>query len=263
MATRNVCFVHIEKAGGTTLNDFFLEALRGYWILPPQKRDYGWRYDGSYLRRLRKVVPFQHVGGHQLAAFADYEQVFPNPLYVTFVREPLARFLSHVNWRNKQAAKADLDSILANSRHLNAQCFRIGGERTFAAARQVIESHPHFLGLTEHYAESVFILQKLLGLAPTPFENSNVTQARHRKLSEQGLTSGQWEQIREANAEDVRLYEWIVNDVFPRQQQQVHWSEAELQSYLQLAGAYRRGRLFDWTKRLKNGFSKLATRLIR
>ena len=37
----NVCFVHVEKAGGTTLHDFFLQHLPRYWVMPPQQKGYG------------------------------------------------------------------------------------------------------------------------------------------------------------------------------------------------------------------------------
>jgi hypothetical protein len=259
MQNVNVVFIHIEKAGGTTLNDFFLENLAGYWVMPPKKMEYGWRYDSRYLRKLRKVLRFKHVGGHQIAAFKQYEDVFPNPFYVSFIREPVDRFLSHVNWRTKQEVATDLERFVSNERTLNQQCFRICGERAFAPAKRLIETKPYFIGITEMYVESMFILQRMLGLHQAPFQNSNVTKSQHKKFSSSDLDPAQLERLRGANAEDVKLYDWIVSELFDKQKAQVDWSESHFEEFNRSVPAYHRPATFDFRKKLKAGFARLAT----
>ncbi|MEZ6035081.1 MAG: sulfotransferase family 2 domain-containing protein [Planctomycetaceae bacterium] len=258
----NICFVHIEKAGGTTFNDFLLENLPGYWILPPQKNAYGWRYEADYLARLRKVIPFQHIGGHQLAAFDHYDNLFPNPLYVSFVREPVSRFLSHVNWKSKQH-ESTLSDFLQDPKTLNSQCFRISGQRKFEPTRGLIESRPYFIGLAEQFTLSLYMLQKLLGMHHRPFENSNVTSSQKKVYTASHLDSSQLDELRAANQEDVRLYEWIVNEFFPRQVEQLQPTESDLQQFLEESKKYRRQAWFAPRKKLRAAICRIATRLIR
>ena len=252
----NVVFIHIEKAGGTTLNDFFLENLPGFWIMPPQQHEYGWRYGGQYLQRLRRILRFQSIGGHQLGPFCDYEEVLERPFYVTFVRDPVTRFLSHVNWRDD--GRTDLQAVLSNERTLNQQCFRLSGERDFEPAREIIESHPFFVGLTEKYAESLFVLQRVLGIRNAPFQSSNVTHASRKKFETRALSNDLLGEIRDRNSEDEKLYQWVVSEVFDRQKIEVGWDHDEFQRFQAEAGQFRRSQVFHVRKKLKAALCRLA-----
>ncbi len=259
---RNVCFVHIEKAGGTTLHDFFLQNIPGYWVMPPQAIEYGWRYNAAYLGRLRRFLRFRSVGGHQLAAFEQYGTILENPLYVSFVRDPVDRFLSHVNWRSK-GRETNLDQFLMNERTLNAQCMRICGQRQFEAAKAVVESHPYFIGTTEDYDESLFLLQKVLGIQHAPYQSSNVTRARDRKVKSANLDQAVYEKVRDANAEDVKLYKWVLEELFPQQKQQADWSDEEFSEFCAKTLSFRRGPGFSLSKKFKSAVCRFATRIVR
>ena len=256
----NVCFVHVEKAGGTTLHDFFLQHLPRYWVMPPQQKGYGWRYSADYLRKLRRILLFSSIGGHQLSPFDNYATLFDNPLYVSFVRDPVDRYLSHVNWRSRGKVE-DLDLFLSNDRTLNAQCMRICGQRKFQPAKQIIESSPYFIGVTESYDESLFILQRILGLRDVPYQASNVTKPQERRLASNELDGMTYNRIRDANSEDAMLYDWIVSEVFPRQKACFDWTDEEFEVFRSSTSGFRRGPGFRVAKTIRSVACRAAIRL--
>jgi hypothetical protein len=240
-----------------------LRCLPNYWVLGPQPGKYGFRYDATLLGKLRRMLRFEHLGGHALAAYENYESVLANPLYVSFLRDPIERYLSHANWiAAGGAASTQLTDFLSNPRMRNIQCFRICGKREFAPARQLIEEKNYFVGSSECFDESVFVLQQLLGLQLARIERSNVTKDENRRFGLPQLDAKTRQQVVEANREDLKLYEWVSSEWYPAQMRRVGYTDHDFQRHAEAAAVKKLDRMFLIKKKTKNAISRWATTLV-
>jgi hypothetical protein len=229
----------------------------------PQPGKYGFRYDARSLRKLRSILRFEHLGGHALAAYENYESVLANPLYVSFLRDPIERYLSHANWIAGSGARtAQLSDFLSNPRMRNIQCHRICGKREFAPARNLIEEKNYFVGLSEQFDESVFMLQRILGLDLIRIERSNVTVDQNRRFALPELDPTAQQQIVAANREDLKLYDWVVGKWYPVQKQRMDFTDEDFQHYADATVVKRLDRPFLVKKKIKNAISSWATNLV-
>ena len=95
---RLICFLHIEKAAGTTVH----EILRNnYWDSPyiynPTDTSQAHHLNSQELFSIGKKTPFfKAFGGHSIRLWEDYGQSFGQDVfYFTFFRDPIKRYLSN------------------------------------------------------------------------------------------------------------------------------------------------------------------------
>src|SRR4051812_4528507 len=98
-------FIHIEKCGGITLHNLLHANFKGYISPHPGFQEHLSKEELKWLKRLYpgKVTG---IGGHRAGAFQHYEDVIKQPLfYFTFLRDPIKRYLSHLNWQKMIMSK--------------------------------------------------------------------------------------------------------------------------------------------------------------
>ena len=117
-----LCFIHIERAGGTTLHYVLRnnDPLR-YLTLTPwfyEANEPGNWLTADELQWLRRLLPHTRgIGGHPPRSFLDYEAAVGEPLqYFTFLRDPVKRWTSHYNYQREVmgvpwTAEAFLDDL--------------------------------------------------------------------------------------------------------------------------------------------------------
>lgn len=213
-------FIHINKTAGRTVR----------WIL---RSSYGMRhceaepwhgssngpFSAADLRRLRRIYPrMASLAGHRVTGYADLDSVATDLRYFTFVRDPVkltaSRFQYHVDYRNKPGLV--FEEWLEREWLRNPQTKQIGGGPDVEAALRAIERKDIFVGLTEHFDESLVLLKNLrapdLDTAYTP-----VNVAKRGTLAKELLADRKTrEAIAEANAADVALYEHVRSELYPR-----------------------------------------------
>ena len=107
-------------------------------------------------------VKITGVGGHRLLA-TNYS-LDGNPFIFSFLRSPNSRFISHLNWQiTKMRRNWTVETFAQNQYFNNYQCMRICGTRDASAAIDVINNVFSFVGLLEHYDESLVLMKFLLG----------------------------------------------------------------------------------------------------
>jgi hypothetical protein len=219
-----ICFAHIERAGGTTLHAILRKNYPSFLTLTAPK----WASDGStvftsaQLRVLLRVLPFTAgVGGHHVRTNLGYERVTERPIqYLTFLREPVARYLSHLRYQLERFPERwDLGRLLDEESFWDFMTWRVAGSSDLELAKHRLADDYTFVGLQERFAESLVLLRRML--APSReldvrYEHLNVAASQARWMRDPGVQR----QAEERNAVDLELYAFAESAIYPT------WAEA-------------------------------------
>jgi len=215
-----ICFIHIERAGGTTLhymfrhNYFSFVTLTPWYLWTNEKQNI---FTAAEAKALFRTLPFvKAFGGHTARSYLGYESAIGKPIeYVTFVREPISRYLSHFRYQNRaMGIPWTIDEYLNEPRFDNFMTRRIAGTCDLDLAKQHLMEDYQFVGLTGHFDESLVLMKKYLGVPNFDISYS----ARNAGLKDhQEISLEPWmDQIREKNALDIELYRFAEKTLFPR-----------------------------------------------
>lgn len=201
-------FLHIEKTGGITLNNILHQSLPGYVTPRP---DYGSRFEKVHLDRLQKWYPLkiQGIGGHRIDPTVGYRT---DQFTFTFIRKPIDRYLSHLHYQiYKMGIDWKLEDYLNNPYFNNFQTYRIAGQTDLQKAKQVMDKHLDFIGLVEHFNQSLGLLKvQLPGLdLKMDYQKSNVTLPQNKRFVFEELSKKYQDQIVANNQLDIELYELV------------------------------------------------------
>jgi len=224
MEKKFICFIHIERAGGTTLHHLINYNYPFYVTLKPW---YFWsNEEGNYLKKgelncLKKILPIlPGIGGHTTRTYANYESVIDKSIfYFTFLRNPVYRYISHFNYQRQVIGiEWEIEDFLNESKFNNYQVVRLAGEEDLEKARFVLEEKIDFVGLTERFDESLLLLKNKLNDKDFQinYERKNVTKEKKRTLHFEDLYEELQTKIKENNKLDIELYEYVVDKVYSR-----------------------------------------------
>jgi hypothetical protein len=225
--------VHIEKTAGMTMRNLFCRNLRDQGCVEIKAMG----DDKSHADWERLLAQMKAMPHRQLAAWTAYHgnvrygfhDVLPRPArYITFLRDPLKRVVSRYqmmrrlkvisarhrldlskpdwnlsatpgfiysfdNWQTRVLAGLDREVPFGECR-----------EEHFEAARENLERHFDFVGVTERFDISILLLNRLYGWPWRFFVPHNVAPASSPAYAD--LSGQVLEAIRELNQYDYRLY---------------------------------------------------------
>lgn len=229
-------FVHIEKTAGSTLLTILRRSFGARHCdirLPLAKRQFDTQdhkavVEAADLRHVRRLYRnLSGISGHNVKPYADLQQECPQMKFITILRDPAARFRSHFFNRSMSHTQADFDYWISQEWLHNWQAKMICGEPNADRAIELIESRFGFVGLTERFDESLVLLAS--ALADPQFQpqyrsvNRLSDKNRPRDLARKNTDMSYMEledtqaRVRAANAEDQKVYDYIVANVYPRQ----------------------------------------------
>ena len=212
-----IAFVHTEKTGGITLNRVL-------------QKSYGARHcdvqtiavrQKEFRDRDFKLVKMAHprldsIAGHKIRPYVDLSG---DVKYFTFLREPVKRCISHYQFQvHNMGQSHPYDYWIGNEHYRNYQTQKIAGVQDVEKAIEILEERFLFVGLTEKFDESLGLLNRLLeNRLDISYDRHNVSPdnaIRDRIMGDPGLM----ELTRAANELDRQLFEYVVNDLYPRYQ---------------------------------------------
>ncbi len=218
-------FIHIPKTAGSTFRHILRLSFgpRHCDIKAPmgKRASHGW-IDAADLRRSRRVYPWlDGVAGHRVTCFAGLQNGAPGVRFVTFLRDPHKRFLSHFQHhqrgRGTPSTREDFLAFCADPRWRNVQTRWIGGSEDPATALAAIDRNRVFVGLTEDFDTSLVLFRAWLGHPRLNIHYAPRNRAPNPATLDARADPELAAALEEANRSDVLLYRHAVDKVFPRQ----------------------------------------------
>jgi len=215
-----ICFIHIEKAGGSTLHNWFKYYMPNYLSLDPY---YTWtnEKDSEFSNRELEILKMFHpmisgFGGHRLRSYLCYEDLFNQNLkYITFLRNPIARYLSHFQHQNEMMKnERSLNEFLNERRFNNFMCVKICGKQDGVLAFKQLKKMFSFVGFVEDFNKSLLLLcNEFSNHSIQPYYEKKNEGNRNMKINFDKLDENFQFKIEQNNREDIILYK-LAKDYF-------------------------------------------------
>ena len=213
-----IVFLHIPKTAGTSFQ-FILNNNLGisHCHTNHTKKKFFTQADFKFAR---KVFPrLRGIAGHNLVD--PLALSVPDPFYITFLREPVARVLSSyqerfiVNRRHGWPACDFAEALRTDEGLENLHVKLMAGERNLDKAKRFLE-RCDFVGLTEKFDLSLHLFGRLYPKKlDLRYPMRRVAKDNTIKKSIE-KDSALMEKAREYNRLDIELYSFAINEIFPK-----------------------------------------------
>ena len=257
---RLICFTHIQKAGGTSVEVIMRRHFGlGYMLVDPRE---GWIYRPQDLAADLRLNPLaRHLCGHWLRPFVDFGPDV-DPIWYTMVREPISRFISHYQYHlERMDSSQSFEDFLRSPIQENVQTWLIAGEQDVDAAKQILETRFRAVGVLEWFRESMLIVREALELDGLRFRQeprSNPASSLEMRERLGVLADMYADECLERNRLDIELYRFVREEIFPRQVRE--YGEARLRR--EVVGAFPEARL-SLAERLRDSSAIAFRRLVQ
>jgi hypothetical protein len=204
---KKVVFLHIQKTAGNTLHQILYNNRKGYAAVDYKN---GKRLTPALLQRFQKLypAPITGVGGHHIDCTGRRSFFAEEQFTFTFVREPLARYISFYNHLTiKQGYKVTIDEFLAGESQYQFQTQVIGHTMRAEDAIRVLDSNFDLVGVVEQMEKSLALLSHALNL---DVEQKSLNQTGEAGMKVSDLTATQLEQAKANNVEDYKVYDYAL-----------------------------------------------------
>lgn len=212
------------KTAGTTLHYIFRNNF-GYNYVEVQKKIFT-KDDLRTLLSINKNI--RAIGGHSLRSVDNLDEVCPDLKYITFLRDPVNRFLSHYNHgkiykhhnmsleeRIRMPGEANYQTkFILGKKGLKEREF-MGSEDDARKAKRILERDFKFVGIVEEFDESLILMKKALNLNIIAYEKKNIMKKKYtikNKISDYLM-----QKIKEVNKLDYELYNFVKNELYEPQ----------------------------------------------
>jgi len=260
-----ICFIHIERAGGSTMHNMLNYYIPGYVSLKPW---YYWTNDtGNYLtqkelKSLQYFHPFlKGFGGHTTRHYLNYGDILRKDIkYFTFLREPISRYLSHFQFqRDKMNINRSLEAYIDEKKFNNYMTIRLAKIEDAEKAINELDSKFIFVGIVEQYNESLLRLRNTLNWSFNPlYEKINEGNSKS-SICFEGLPLNMQRKIIDNNSQDIILY----NEYLKKFNQNSHFknkpSLQELDVFEKNLNSYQYNAVKRRFLRMKKGYNHFVS----
>jgi hypothetical protein len=163
------------------------------------------------------------ISGHPVRPFINYGAFEDQLIWVTFLRDPYKRFISHylhdLNWtvHFKNMPDLSLHAWEQNFANGNYQVKFLAGEPNLQKAIDIIHEKIKVVGLTEFNKTSLCIFKTYLGLDNFHIDLSKTNSSLEKATRQKDLIKEEMDFIAEKNQLDRKLYDYILENVWPAQ----------------------------------------------
>jgi len=213
-------FIHINKTAGRTVRYILRSSfgIRHCEAEPLHARRSDQPFSTDDLIRLRKLYPrLESIGGHRVTGYIDLHENGTDFKYFTFMRDPVRTCASRFQYNVQYRGKKDLvfEEWIQKDWTRNSQTKLIAGSIDVEKAIQIIKDKNIFVGLTEHFDESMLLLKELRAkYLNISYRRVNV--AGDNTLAQKLLSNESTKQMLiEANRVDQELYDYVRQELYP------------------------------------------------
>ncbi len=237
-----IAFCHTYKTAGTSFNTILRNHYRNRHFDSP-----GFQHRAltpENLKRLKWIYPnLASIIGHTIKPYAGLQQVDPDMKFYTFLRDPVARSISHVTWFLRWKANDgifydDFDQLLIDwaraADNKNRQCRQLSREGSFEGVKKIVQENPFLFLRVEHFDRSLFLFRQWTGETNmnlayrqrnTGADSHERIQSDHPEYLEKirafqrllKQDEGKQAILLEANREDQALHDWVEAEIWPKQ----------------------------------------------
>ena len=212
-------FIHLNKTGGSTVNHILRSSYgMGHCSVQPWHSEWnGPPFSNADLQRLRKLYPnLKSISGHRVVGYEDLKSKDQDLRYFTIMRDPVKASASSFQHKKQISGKsASFEEWIQEDWTHNRQTKMIAGVEDVNEAVRIIEKKKIFVGLTEHFDESMILLKYLVA-RDLSISYRWVNVAPSSSIAQNLLTSKRNLKIlEEANQLDLELWNYIRTEIFP------------------------------------------------
>lgn len=225
-----IVFSHMMKTAGSSLIKSFIEHY-GAKVLDVSL---GTRlktnpYDNSSLKRdlIKKNNNVKAIVGHDMRPCVAFDIPGYNFHWITFLREPINRYVSnyfHMYHLKNKFELSHYDSMTAINiiewekvdHFSNYQCRFIAGEPNAQKAIDILEEKFDWVGITEEFDAGITSLKAKLGLESLYHSHKKSNPSKTEKSEIIATKIKYADFIEEVNQEDLILYAYVKNNIWPR-----------------------------------------------
>lgn len=208
-----IIFFHMIKSAGTTFNyilrnNFGFNHVEVFTVADGGVDLWGRKYVGiEDINWFFKVNPgIRSLTGHFLRPFIPYGRVIKRPFFVTFLRNPIDRYISHFN-HQARASKSPMtfDEWLESEHENNYQTRFLANEEDSKKAIWFIENFFDFVGIVEKFDLSLLLLRHKLDL-DFDIRYRPVNVSAHKLIRKEHLDPKTLKRVERNNSFDLEVY---------------------------------------------------------
>jgi hypothetical protein len=166
---------------------------------------------GNQFKEIKKLLP-TGIGGHNVRPYLDFVNL-DNHFTITFLRNPIERYMSHYNHIKGTRYIRDFDDFLTSDYVKNFMVNKLTGEgvNDLEMAKKLIDQYS-FVGDSNRYNQSLHYLSKLMGKRFfSSVEFKNVRKLNSDYLKYEDLSDTHKNKVIVQNDLDIKLYEYFLS----------------------------------------------------
>ena len=158
----------------------------------------------------------QCVGGHAVTPYSNLYHETPTIQFITILREPVERYVSqYQHWIEKKFLEIEFNKFLKLEEVRNFQTKKFAGENNLDKAIDMLNERFRLVGFVEAFDEFLVLLQRSFsGIGfDASYRKKNLA---YKNIDVNPLIEKYRDQIVENNYNDIELYKYVKEELFPR-----------------------------------------------
>lgn len=217
-AQQLIAFTHLPKTAGTSLHHVLRRTFGMRYLVVAKEDTHSGVFTQADLARIRRRYPrLRAFGGHLILPTRELEDIEGGVRFMTMLRRPAERCASHyAHERARRGTTTPFPEWVAQPRLRNAQTRRFSDPADADVAISVFEEKFFFVGLVEEFSLSLDLLRHDVPDLAVPEEAVPRNPSRSGEIKAAVLSDpAALAAIEETQAEDVKLYNYVKNTMWP------------------------------------------------